>query len=179
MHASASTCNNLGILLSSIPVVTSVINAAGQQQQLNGQALAMQYYTQGLQARSEPSAHLHQPRLAFKDLGHLNEASRCTKAVECNPNFDVALANLGNAIKDQGRTQDSVAYYRRAVQVNPHFPEALCGLVNALLAVCDWTEVYTDKRAVSDQQTMMTTHSSQAVAASSTLAAGWSTSRSW
>ena len=56
--------------------------------------------------------------------------------------FDVALANLGNAIKDQGRTQDSVAYYRRAVEVNPNFPEALCGLVNALLAVCDWREVY-------------------------------------
>ena len=52
-------------------------------------------------------------------------------------NFDVALANLGNAIKDQGRTQDSVQYYRRAVKVNPNFPEALCGLVSALLAVCD------------------------------------------
>ncbi len=56
--------------------------------------------------------------------------------------FDVALANLGNAIKDQGRTQDSVQFYRRAVEVNPDFPEALCGLVNALLAVCDWNEAY-------------------------------------
>ena len=60
-------------------------------------------------------------------------------------NFDVALANLGNAIKDQGRTQDSVQYYRRAVKVNPNFPEALCGLVSALLAVCDWDEVYERK----------------------------------
>lgn len=51
---------------------------------------------------------------------------------------------LGNAIKDQGRTQDSVSYYRRAVQANPRFPEALCGLVNALLAVCDWKEVYSE-----------------------------------
>ncbi|SPO23110.1 related to UDP-N-acetylglucosaminyltransferase [Ustilago trichophora] len=148
MHASASTCNNLGILLSSIPVVTTVINAAGQPQQLNGQALAMQYYTQGLQLDPKhPHIYTNLGSL-LKDLGHLNEAIKMyQKAVECNPNFDVALANLGNAIKDQGRTQDSVIYYRRAVQVNPHFPEALCGLVNALLAVCDWTEVYTDKRA--------------------------------
>ena len=148
MHASASTCNNLGILLSSIPVVTTIINAAGQPQQLNGQALAMQYYTQGLQLDPRhPHIYTNLGSL-LKDLGHLNEAIKMyQKAVECNPNFDVALANLGNAIKDQGRTQDSVVYYRRAVQVNPHFPEALCGLVNALLAVCDWTEVYTDKRA--------------------------------
>ncbi|SNX83267.1 related to UDP-N-acetylglucosaminyltransferase [Melanopsichium pennsylvanicum] len=147
MHASASTCNNLGILLSSIPVVTTVINASGQPQQLNGQALAMQYYTQGLQLDPKhPHIYTNLGSL-LKDLGHLNEAIKMyQKAVECNPNFDVALANLGNAIKDQGRTQDSVVYYRRAVQVNPHFPEALCGLVNALLAICDWGEVYTDKQ---------------------------------
>ncbi len=148
LHPSASTCNNLGILLSSIPVVTTVINAAGQPQQLNGQALAMQYYTQGLQLDPKhPHIYTNLGSL-LKDLGHLNEAIKMyLKAVECNPDFDVALANLGNAIKDQGRTQDSVTYYRRAVRVNPHFPEALCGLVNALLAVCDWTEVYIDKHA--------------------------------
>ncbi|CBQ71837.1 related to UDP-N-acetylglucosaminyltransferase [Sporisorium reilianum SRZ2] len=153
MHASASTCNNLGILLSSIPVVTTVINAVGQPQQLNGQALAMQYYTQGLQLDPRhPHIYTNLGSL-LKDLGHLNEAIKMyQKAVESSPNFDVALANLGNAIKDQGRTQDSVVYYRRAVQVNPNFPEALCGLVNALLAVCDWTEVYLDKGASQPQR---------------------------
>uniref|UniRef100_V5ER50 protein O-GlcNAc transferase n=2 Tax=Kalmanozyma brasiliensis (strain GHG001) TaxID=1365824 RepID=V5ER50_KALBG len=172
MHASASTCNNLGILLSSIPVVTTVINAAGQPQQLNGQALAMQYYTQGLQLDPKhPHIYTNLGSL-LKDLGHLNEAIKMyQKAVECNPNFDVALANLGNAIKDQGRTQDSVVYYRRAVQVNPHFPEALCGLVNALLAVCDWPEVYTDKRAVAKQQQQCSS-GSQAVGVA-TSPGGW------
>ncbi len=133
LHPSASTCNNLGILLSALPVVTTVINAAGQPQQLNGQALAMQYYTQGLQLDPKhPHIYTNLGSL-LKDLGHLNEAIKMyLKAVECKPDFDVALANLGNAIKDQGRTQDSVTYYRRAVRVNPHFPEALCGLVNAL-----------------------------------------------
>ncbi|KAJ9478322.1 hypothetical protein PHBOTO_001870 [Pseudozyma hubeiensis] len=173
MHASASTCNNLGILLSSIPVVTTVINSVGQPQQMNGQALAMQYYTQGLQLDSRhPHIYTNLGSL-LKDLGHLNEAIKMyQKAVECNPNFDVALANLGNAIKDQGRTQDSVAYYRRAVQVNPHFPEALCGLVNALLAVCDWNEVYTDKQTTTPTQQ---SSGSRAVgeASSTAEAAGW------
>ncbi|KAN0063226.1 hypothetical protein ACQY0O_004390 [Thecaphora frezii] len=148
LFPSASTCNNLGILLSTIPVVTLVINPAGQHQQLNGQALAMQYYTHGLQLDPRhPHIYTNLGSL-LKDLGHLSEAIKMyEKAVEYNPNFDVALANLGNAIKDQGRTQDSVAYYRRAVEVNPRFPEALCGLVNALLAVCDWREVYSDDPA--------------------------------
>ncbi|KAE8227248.1 hypothetical protein CF319_g268 [Tilletia indica] len=146
LHPSASTFNNLGILLSSLPVVTTVVDpATGNSQQLNGQGLAMQYYTHGLQLDpNHPHIYTNTGSL-LKDLGHLNEAiAMYQKAIECNPNFDVALANLGNAIKDSGRTQESITYYRRAVQVNPDFPEALCGLVNALLAVCDWREVYSE-----------------------------------
>ncbi|KDN40777.1 glycosyltransferase family 41 protein [Tilletiaria anomala UBC 951] len=143
LNASASTCNNLGILFSSIPTVTTVLDTAGRPQKVNGQSLAMQYYSHGLQLDAQhPHLYTNLGSL-LKDLGHLSEAIKMyEKAVACNPKFDVALANLGNAIKDQGRTQDSVIYYRRAVEVNPNFPEALCGLVNALLAVCDWNEVY-------------------------------------
>lgn len=139
----ASTANNLGILLSSIPITTNVLGENGQHHQINGQSLALQYYTYGLQLDSNhPHLYTNLGSL-LKDLNHLPEAIQMyEKAIACNPNFDVALANLGNAIKDQGRTQDSVQYYRRAVKVNPNFPEALCGLVNALLAICDWEEVY-------------------------------------
>ncbi|MCO5563109.1 hypothetical protein L7F22_016745 [Adiantum nelumboides] len=145
LNPSASTANNLGILLSSIPAVASVQNSMGQRQQMNGQALALQYYTYGLQLDPKhPHLYTNFGSL-LKDLNHLNEAIQMyEKAIECNPDFDVALANLGNAIKDQGKTQESVQYYRRAVKVNPNFPEALCGLVNALLAICDWSEVYED-----------------------------------
>lgn len=145
LNPSASTANNLGILLSSIPAIASVMNNMGQRQQMNGQTLALQYYTYGLQLDSKhPHLYTNLGSL-LKDLNHLNDAIQMyEKAIECNPSFDVALANLGNAIKDQGRTQDSVQYYRRAVRVNPNFPEALCGLVNALLAICDWKEVYGD-----------------------------------
>lgn len=139
----ASTANNLGILLSSIPVSTSVASGTGERQSINGQSLALQYYTYGLTLDPKhPHLYTNFGSL-LKDLNHLTEAVQMyEKAIDCNPTFDVALANLGNAIKDQGRTQDSVQYYRRAVEVNPNFPEALCGLVNALLAICDWDEVY-------------------------------------
>ena len=125
--------------------MTQVVDVAGKVQQVNGQALAMQYYTRGLSLDSRhPHLYTNLGSL-LKDLGHLNEAiSMYERAVDCNPTFDVALANLGNAIKDQGRTQDAVQYYRRAVEVNPRFPEALCGLVNALLAICDWVSRVSD-----------------------------------
>lgn len=60
------------------------------------------------------------------------------KAVEQKPDFDIALANLGNAIKDVGRPWDAIAYYRRAARADPTLPEAVCGLVNSLSSICDW-----------------------------------------
>jgi predicted O-linked N-acetylglucosamine transferase (SPINDLY family) len=145
INQAASTANNLGILLSSVPVSANVTDSAGEQQHVNGQAMALQYYTYGLQLDAKhPHLYTNFGSL-LKDLNHLPEAIKMyEKAIECNPFFDVALANLGNAIKDQGRTPESVQYYRRAVQVNPNFPEALCGLVNALLAICDWQDVYSE-----------------------------------
>jgi tetratricopeptide (TPR) repeat protein len=52
--------------------------------------------------------------------------------------FPIALANLANAVKDQGRIADAIIYYRRAVQANPDFAEAVCGLATALNSVCNW-----------------------------------------
>jgi hypothetical protein len=60
------------------------------------------------------------------------------RAVECDNKFDIALANLANAVKDTGRIADAIRYYRRAVDANPDFAEAVCGLANALNSVCGW-----------------------------------------
>jgi hypothetical protein len=60
------------------------------------------------------------------------------RAVKCDPKFDIALANLANAVKDTGRIADAITYYRRAVAANPDFAEAVCGLANALNSVCGW-----------------------------------------
>lgn len=138
LHPSPSTCNNLGILLSTIPATMSVSTPQGAHV-YNGQLLAHQFYMQGL-AKDASHPHLYTNLGSLlKDMGRLAEAvTMYEKAVECNPNFDVALANLANAIKDMGRVQDSVQWYMRAVQLNPNFPEAVCGLVNALGGVCDW-----------------------------------------
>lgn len=138
LHGSPSTCNNLGILLSTIPATMTVLTPQSTQV-YNGQLLAHQFYLQGL-AKDATHPHLYTNLGSLlKDMGRLADAvAMYEKAVECNPNFDVALANLANAIKDMGRVQDSVQWYMRAVQLNPNFPEAVCGLVNALGGVCDW-----------------------------------------
>lgn len=75
----------------------------------------------------------------LKDLGQLSEAIRMyEKAVDCDPAFDIALANLANAVKDQGRTEEAIHFYKRAVDANPAFVEAVCGLANALCSLCAW-----------------------------------------
>ncbi|KAG0279045.1 hypothetical protein BGZ95_002448 [Linnemannia exigua] len=160
LNPSPSTCNNLGILLSSIPPTAKIFSypPAVQPMQLEvqsnglvvpapvapaypmtGQALALQFYNYGLQLDPRhPHLYTNLGSL-LKDMGQLNEAvAMYEKAVECNPKFDVALANLGNAVKDLGKVQESIQWYLRAVEINPNFSEAVCGLVNALGGVCDW-----------------------------------------
>jgi len=145
LNSSPSTCNNLGIILSSIPtpptntILPTASNGTVTTSAPMGSALAFHYYTFGLKLDN------HHPHIftnlgsLLKDMGYVNEAIKMyEKAVECNPNFDVALANLGNAVKDMGRVQDSIQWYLKAVEINPSFVEAVCGLSNALAGVCDW-----------------------------------------
>ncbi|SCV68887.1 BQ2448_1008 [Microbotryum intermedium] len=146
LHPSPSTCNNLGILLSTVNATTLValvqlgLPATSAPAVLTGQDFALRYYNAGLKLDPKhPHLYTNLGSL-LKDMGNLPEAIRhYKKAVECNPKFDVALANLANAIKDSGQIQESIPYYKRAVELNPNFPEAICGLVNALGGVCDWT----------------------------------------
>ena len=63
----------------------------------------------------------------LKDIGQLQAAIKMyEQAVQCDGNFDIALANLANAVKDAGRVNDAISYYKRAVKVNPEFAEAVC-----------------------------------------------------
>ncbi|BGO93075.1 hypothetical protein NBRC10512_003260 [Rhodotorula toruloides] len=141
LYPSPSTCNNLGILLSTLNATTIVAGADPSKPPVvvTGQMLALRYYEAGLKLDPKhPHLYTNYGSL-LKDLGKLPEAVAMYKrAVEFNPNFDVALANLANAVKDTGQIQESIPYYRRAVELNPSFPEAICGLVNALGGVCDW-----------------------------------------
>lgn len=139
LHPSASTYNNLGILLSTLSVQT-VVNTSQGLRTMNGQALAMEYYKVGLeQDPKHPHLYTNLGSL-LKDMGHLPMAVQMyERAVQFNPTFDVALTNLANAIKDMGHVEDSVKWYKKAVQQNPNFPEAICGLVNAISGICDWS----------------------------------------
>lgn len=150
LQPSPSTANNVGILLASVQQSTSSKTSMGlgRSQALpipgvvpgSGIALAFAYYNYGLNLDPR-HAHLYTNLGSlFKDIGQLNAAIQMyEKAVDCDGNFDIALANLANAVKDQGRISDAITYYRRAVSSNPDFAEAVCGLANALNSVCSWS----------------------------------------
>jgi hypothetical protein len=68
LHPSPSTYNNLGILLSTIAASTTVLDQNGARE-VNGQALALQYYTTGLTLdRSHPHLYTNIGSL-LKDMG--------------------------------------------------------------------------------------------------------------
>lgn len=151
LQPSPSTANNVGILLASIQQGsnTKLLRSANEtvmpENLISGVvpnssiALALSYYYYGLNLDSK-HAHLYTNLGSLlKDIGHLAHAIRMyEQAVQCEPNFDIALANLANAFKDSGRVNDSIVYYKRAVQANPDFAEAVCGLANSLNSVCNW-----------------------------------------
>ncbi|KAG9104746.1 hypothetical protein FRC06_011228 [Ceratobasidium sp. 370] len=148
LYPSASVCNNLGILLSTLAGtrITCLVlppesstTAEAEVEVLTGPSLARAYYLQGL------TLDPHHPHLLtnigslLRDEGKLEEAIKMyTRALEVKPDFDVALANIANATKDAGHLTEAIEYYKRAVLANPYFPESIVGLVNALGSVCDW-----------------------------------------
>jgi tetratricopeptide (TPR) repeat protein len=168
LQPSPSTANNVGILLasvqqpvsapfvhfkeaSSLPAIPGVVPGSGV-------ALALAYYNYGLNLDSKHAHLFTNLGSLLKDIGQLNAAIKMyEQAVACDGQFDIgtpyslvqhlatsltsslALANLANAVKDQGRINDAIEYYRRAVASSPDFAEAVCGLANALNSVCDWT----------------------------------------
>lgn len=148
LFPSASVCNNLGILLSTLAGVriTCSVQASGtlatthpKTEVLTGPILARMYYQQGLLLDPNHPHLLTNIGSLLKDEGKLEEAIRMySRALEIKPDFDVALANIANATRDAGRLVESIGYYRRAVLANPYFPESIVGLANALESVCDW-----------------------------------------
>lgn len=150
LQPSPSTANNVGILLASIqhhgPLKTfhrpsgerGLHEIAGVAPG-SGIALALAYYRYGLGLDSHHAHLFTNLGSLLKDIGQLQSAIQMYEnAVQCDGNFDIALANLANAVKDAGRINDAIGYYRRAVRVNPEFAEAVCGLANALNSVCNW-----------------------------------------
>lgn len=91
LYPSPSTCNNLGILLSTMNA-TTLVRQHGQPDQpprlLTGQQLALKYYKAGLQL---------------------------------DPRHPHLFTNLGSLLKDMGQLPQAVLMYKQAVEYNPTF----------------------------------------------------------
>ena len=150
LNPSPSTANNIGILLASLspdpsyahnqkatiaPVQPVQPNATS-----NPRELAIQYYNFGLMLDStNPHIYTNYGSL-LREQGKPKEAIvMYQKAVEYDPNFNIALTNLASALRDQGQIDQTIHFYRRAVECSPDFIEAISGLANAQASVCDWT----------------------------------------
>lgn len=89
LHPSPSTCNNLGILLSTVNATALIVTQPGLPPVLvNGQQLALKYYRAGL-ALDPKHPHLYTNLGSLlKDMGQLPQAVQMYRqAVEFNPTF--------------------------------------------------------------------------------------------
>lgn len=131
LNPSASTANNIGILLNSLS--TSMPNRN------HVRSLALMYYQYGLSLDPKhPHLYTNLGSL-FKEQGRLQPAIEMyLNAVKCNAGFDTALGNLAAAYQDNGQTSLAIKYYQKAVAANPTFAEAICGLANCLSSICSW-----------------------------------------
>ena len=76
IYPSPATCNNMGIILSTVSVSTLTTGGEGQQEVVNGQVLANAYYKKGLtQDGSHPHLLTNLGSL-LKDQGKIDEAIR-------------------------------------------------------------------------------------------------------
>lgn len=132
LNPSASTANNIGILLNSL--------SASMPQRNHVRSLALSYYQYGLSLDPKhPHLYTNLGSL-FKEQGRLKSAiNMYLNAVKCDSSFDTALGNLAAAYQDNGQTSLAIKYYKKAVSANPSFSEAICGLANCLSSICSWT----------------------------------------
>jgi Flp pilus assembly protein TadD len=71
--------------------------------------------------------------LAFAEIGKFDEAvAHFEKALEVDPNFGLALLNMGSTRRRQGRMVEALGFDQRAVQALPKLPQAHAELGLAL-----------------------------------------------
>lgn len=73
--------------------------------------------------------------LAFGDAGKYDEAIvHFENALEVDPNFPLALLNMGVTRQKQGRTTEAITFYERTIKIAPNIPQAHIGLGLGLAA---------------------------------------------
>lgn len=72
---------------------------------------------------------------AFKDAGKVEDAIACySTAINLEPNYAEAYANLAAVHKDCGRVLESIQLYRKALELRPDFVEAIANLTHCLVS---------------------------------------------
>ncbi|VDB99598.1 unnamed protein product [Peniophora sp. CBMAI 1063] len=139
LSPSPSTCNNLGILVQSLPNTRLDFNDAGEREIITARGVARAWYDRGLNMNPKHPYLLTNSGSLYKDESKLGWAMKLYKhALQEKPDFAIALTNYGNALKDLNRPWEAAPYFSRAISVDPELPEAVCGLANSRNAIGDW-----------------------------------------
>lgn len=149
LHPNPSTANNIGILMCSLstPATTEQNGTSTQSNELTPTkplkthlySITMQYYNFGLLLDQRNTYIYTNLGSLYREQGkHKLAIQMYTKAVECEPKFNIALTNLAATWRDEGQIDWSIFYYRKAVESSPDFIEAVSGLANSRSSVCDW-----------------------------------------
>lgn len=112
---------------------------------------AIEVYEQGIDSVRERSAHLHRElgRLLSDQGDHERAIALLQQATLVDPEDVEAWANLGLALRRQGRLEEAASAYRRALQLNPDHYWANHLLARLLVVWKNWAEVASlERRAV-------------------------------
>jgi len=78
-----------------------------------------------------------------------NELSLWNDCVKKSPNLARPNYNIGNYLKDYGRTNDSISYYKKAITIDPQYKKAYNNLGEVLLAQNNFeTAIFYFKKAL-------------------------------
>ena len=62
------------------------------------------------------------------------------KALAIKPDYAQAYYNMGNALQDQGKSDEAIASYKKALEIDPSFSEASSEMGECLLRVGKFEE---------------------------------------
>lgn len=96
---------------------------------------AYQNYRTLLERSADPAAGYNDLAIAMTQLGRLDWAQACfCRAIAFDPGQAHFFNNLGRLLRDRGRTEEAIGFYRDAVQLQPDYANAQWNLSLSLLA---------------------------------------------
>ena len=119
------------VIIQAMPTVREAFTTAIQHHRSGRLPLAEQIYRQVVQADPSHEDAWHLLGILNAQTGNPQGAIECiSRALSLRPHWAEARANLGNALREQGRLDEAAHHLLIALQLKPQYPEAWNNLGN-------------------------------------------------